>query len=232
MFLFWLALALTGCFSSANANELPPENRERKTVTRSKDQEILELTAENAWDDQADAKIARLADAIGRMHGNDPITVDRYTALTPLRRPERQDPIAPGAMTVLSMAMAIGALGVLIRNQPARVSDVSSVAATSEAWRTLVRCVCVLVVLNIFDLTCTLLAVRTGGLLELNPMAEELTHHPFWLVVFKLTVLGAVAAVLLRFWQYRLAQLASWWGSALYAVLAIRWATYSSLFLY
>jgi hypothetical protein len=227
-----LALLMAASARSVGARDLSDSGRERQAAIRSGQPAKPALPAESAWDDQADGRISRLTDAIDRMHQNDAMAVDRRSLLAPPMRPERQDPFAPGAMTALSMALAIGALGILIRNQPARGSGLSSVEATIEARRTLFWCVAVLVVLNVFDLACTLLAVRTGGLLELNPIAEELTRSPILLVIFKLTVLGAVAAVLLRFWHYRLAQLVSWWASALYAVLAIRWATYSSMFLY
>jgi hypothetical protein len=226
-----LALLMAVSGRSVGARDLPASGHERPAAGHG-EQAKSAPPAESAWDDQAGGRISRLADAIDRVHQNDAMAIDRRSLLVVPVRPERQDPIAPGVMTALSMALAIGAFGILIRNQPARGTGLSSVEATIEARRTLVWCVGVLVVLNMFDLACTLLAVRTGGLLELNPIAEELTRSPILLVIFKLTLLGAVAAVLLRFWHYRMAQLVSWWASALYAVLAIRWATYSSMFLY
>ncbi len=135
-------------------------------------------------------------------------------------------------MTVVSLALAMGALGVLIRNQPARGRSLRSQEASPGAWQTLARSVVLLVVLNLFDLACTLLALRTGGLLELNPLAPSAADGPLPMAAFKLVLVALTCGVMLTFWRYRLAQLASWWSSALYTVLTIRWATYNSFFLY
>ena len=166
------------------------------------------------------------------MLDNEPASIDRATAYSPNTRGAKEEAIAPAALTIISMLLAIGALGTLICNQPLRGVGVLPAAATPLARQTLVRCVGVLIVLNLFDLMCTLLAVRTGGLLELNPLAHDLTNHPLPLAILKLVSVAIACGVMLAFWRHRLAQLASWWGSALYAVLAIRWATYNSFFLY
>ena len=68
--------------------------------------------------------------------------------------------------------------------------------------------------LNLFDLACTLLALRLGAM-ELNPMMASVPV----LVVYKLVVVGLLAAWLSRRPE-RLARLGLWVCTAVYAGLA------------
>ena len=127
--------------------------------------------------------------------------------------------------------MAAGALGVLLMNRPERGRALGRTNDTHDARRRVVFCVLLLVVLNVFDLACTVLALPTGGLLEVNPVAQPLTQDVPVLVATKLMIIAACVASLLALWRYRIAQAASWWASTVYTVLAIRWAVYHSVYL-
>lgn len=135
------------------------------------------------------------------------------------------------ALTVSSMALTVFALGTILTHRPRRRQGWSGWNPSPTGCRLVVRCVVLLIFLSLFDLACTLLAVRSGGFWELNPVAEHLVGDVGTIILFKSTLVAAGAAILLIFRRYRFTQNAAWWVCVFHMVLILRWATYSSLFL-
>jgi hypothetical protein len=191
------------------------------------------------WDDSLDERITSIERTITRWAAEPdwPSPPPEWTrSLAEERASAEADStasgaVAPGVMTLFSMVLSAGALGVLLVNRPERGRAIGRTNETHEAHRRLVWCVVLLVVLNVFDLACTAQALPTGGFLEANPVAHSLTRDVPLLVACKLAIIATCAASLLAFWRYRIAQAASWWASTVYTVLAIRWAVYHSMYL-
>lgn len=85
------------------------------------------------------------------------------------------------------------------------------------------------VLLNLYDLVCTLHARAERGLLEMNPLVATFLDVPAMIVCFKLglTVCPAILLIVARY--SRLAQMVSWWVVVLYTVLIIRWIAYNGV---
>jgi len=134
-------------------------------------------------------------------------------------------------MTIFSIVLTVLALGTLLTYRPAPNRGWRGLNPTRNACRLVVRCAILLVVLNLFDLACTLLAVQSGGFWELNPLAHRMMGNVAVMAACKIGLVGVGAAMLVVLRRYRLTQLASWWVCVFYTVLMLRWATYNSMFL-
>lgn len=134
-------------------------------------------------------------------------------------------------MTIVSIILTALALGTLLHYRPARNRGWRGLNPTRGACRLVVRCAILLVVLNLFDLACTLLAVQSGGFWEINPLAHRMMGNLTAVAVWKIGLVGVGAAMLVVLRRYRLTQIASWWTCVFYTVLMLRWATYNSMFL-
>ena len=132
---------------------------------------------------------------------------------------------------VLSVVLAACAIGVLMTHVPGRDGRLLGRDDSAQNRRRVLLLVAVLVVLNLFDLACTLAAAQAGSIYELNPLVEQHLASPAALTIFKLSLLGVGCAVLVAFWRYRLTQLASWWAALCYTVITLRWATFNSVYL-
>ncbi|HRX87622.1 MAG TPA: DUF5658 family protein [Phycisphaerae bacterium] len=77
--------------------------------------------------------------------------------------------------------------------------------------------------INIFDLTLTLLASADGVLHEENPIARALLHNPAALLAFKLSLVAAATTVLFNFRRFRCAEIACTLALFIYAGVAIQW---------
>ena len=97
---------------------------------------------------------------------------------------------------------------------------------SSAARRNLVRCVILLVVLNLADLGFTVFLSPVQEFVELNPVADSMRNCLPDLVAAKLLLAGACAAALLTFWRYKIVQLASWGAATTYVLLAMWWVAY------
>jgi Domain of unknown function (DUF5658) len=134
-------------------------------------------------------------------------------------------PLSFRIMNFLSIALALGGLGVVLCNRP-ELTAIRGKNDSRDARRTLIRCVVVLLVLNAADLGFTSFLVPSGGFVELNPLAELLTNSLPALIAAKSAVIGCSAFLFLAFWRHQIAQLASWGAAATYVVLAMWWAMY------
>jgi Domain of unknown function (DUF5658) len=134
-------------------------------------------------------------------------------------------------MTLAGFALAVWALGTLLRCRPPFGCD-DTEPHTPGLWdRQVVRLVLLIVVLSVHDLVCTLLTHGLGSLWELNPLAEPLLTHGPTVVVFKLGLTVGAAIVFLLARSCRLAQVGSWWLGVVYTILILRWTTCSSVFI-
>lgn len=135
------------------------------------------------------------------------------------------------ALTFLGLGLTVLGFGLLVGGRPVPRFGWTGTDDSAEARRLVWRCVMLLVIFNLFDLGCTLLALRSGGLWELNPLAGSLAGNQHLLGLAKITVIGLVAVCFLAGRRYRLTQASAWWACLLHAVLMLRWSTYNSLFL-
>jgi Domain of unknown function (DUF5658) len=112
-----------------------------------------------------------------------------------------------------------------VRNRPA-LAGLRGKNETREARRNLVRCVVLLLAVNLADLAFTVFLSPVREFVELNPLADLLRDCLPALIAAKLLLAGACAASLLAFWRYKVAQLASWGAAATYVGLAMWWVAY------
>lgn len=164
--------------------------------------------------------------------------LDRVRALKHSRsEPDPDEAGVEGYWTLLSgftmtgFALAVWALGTLISCRPPLRRGWRGVNPSRVCCRQVVWLVVLIVVLNIYDLLCTLFANSVGGLWELNPFANNLVNHAPLIVTFKIALTISAAMLLLLTRRHRLAQIGSWWAGVLYTVLIVRWATFNSMFM-
>ncbi len=134
-------------------------------------------------------------------------------------------------MTLAGFALAVWALGTLLRCRPPFGCDGAEPHAPGLSDRQVVRLVLLIVVLSVHDLVCTLFTHGLGSLWELNPLAEPLLAHGPTVVAFKLGLTAGAALVFLLARSCRLAQVGSWWLGVVYTILILRWTTCSSVFI-
>ena len=134
-------------------------------------------------------------------------------------------------MTTAGFALAVVALGMLLSCRPPMIKGWRDKDSSLASRRQVIFLVVLIVVLNIYDLICTIFANGAGGLWEINPFAGDLVRHGPSIVAFKLTLTIGAAAVLLVARCHRLAQIGSYWFGVLYTVLILRWITFNSILL-
>ena len=81
-------------------------------------------------------------------------------------------------------------------------------------------------VLNLFDLSYTLLSQKTGDFEELNPVARLYTHSPAMLAFFKVGMVATGSIVLVAFRRRRFTEAACWGLGIVYTLLALFWFFY------
>ena len=135
-------------------------------------------------------------------------------------------------MTAIGFGLSVFALGMLLACRPPFALIRNRKIFQKIYCRQVVYLVGLIVVLNLYDLICTLYAQGCGGLWEMNPFATQMMDVPAMVVCFKvsLTICPAILLIVTR--THRLAQITSWWGGVLYTVLILRWVTYNGMFMY
>ncbi|MFW6164439.1 MAG: DUF5658 family protein [Planctomycetota bacterium] len=132
-----------------------------------------------------------------------------------------------GASTLLAAL----ALGVLLTHRPDGTGGWRGVEESGPGTRLVLLCAGLLVVLNGFDLAVTLVARGSESFLEVNPLVASFLDNAGAVVAFKLGLVLPCVGVLLALRRRRVAQLAAWWTCLVYALVAVRWAVYTSVFL-
>lgn len=134
-------------------------------------------------------------------------------------------------LTMTGFVLAVWALGTLLSCRPPLRRGWRGMSASGVCCRQVVWLVILIVVLNVYDLICTLCAHNVGGLWELNPFASTLVGYTSLIATFKIALTIGAGTLLLAARRNKLAQIGSWWAGVLYTVLIIRWATFNSMFL-
>jgi hypothetical protein len=134
-------------------------------------------------------------------------------------------------LTMTGFVLAVWALGTLLSCRPPLRRGWRGMSASGVCCRQVIWLVILIVVLNAYDLICTLCAHNVGGLWELNPFAGRLVGYTSLIAAFKIALTIGAGILLLAARRHKLAQIVSWWAGVLYTVLIIRWATFNSMFL-
>lgn len=129
-------------------------------------------------------------------------------------------------MTMSGFILAVLALGTLMKTRPP-----TTLQPDPNAPRAAVKLIVLIVVLNVYDLVCTLYAHGIGGLWELNPFAGSLLDQTAVVVTFKLGLTVGAALLFFVGRHLRIAQLGIYWIGVLYTVLILRWITYNAMFI-
>ena len=135
------------------------------------------------------------------------------------------------AITMAGFVLSVLALGTLLACRPPMIPGRRAKVLSSTACRQVVWLVVLIVILNLYDLVCTLFAHGVGGLWELNPFAGRLMQDAPMVVMFKLALTAGAAILFLVTRHHRLTQVGSWWVGVVYTVLILRWTTFNSIFL-
>ena len=135
------------------------------------------------------------------------------------------------AITMAGFVLSVWALGTLLACRPPMIPGRRAKVLSSTACRQVIWLVVLIVILNLYDLVCTLFAHGVGGLWELNPFAGRLMQDAPMVVMFKLALTAGAAALFLVTRHHRLTQIGSWWIGVVYTVLILRWTTFNSIFL-
>lgn len=81
-------------------------------------------------------------------------------------------------------------------------------------------------VLNLFDLSYTLLEADGKHFRELNPVAAYLLDHPHALVLYKFSLVTIGSVILLTHRRLRIVEVSSLFVLAAYVYVAVRWTVY------
>lgn len=133
--------------------------------------------------------------------------------------------------TIGGMCLAVFGFGTLFRFRPQRTGRWRDLNVSDKEVWLVVYAVAFLIVLNLFDLVCTLSAGRSAGFWEINPLGHHLAAVPILLIGFKIAMTLLAATILFRLRHYFGAQIASWWLCVLCTVLTLRWAVFNSFFM-
>ena len=134
-------------------------------------------------------------------------------------------------VNLFGMLAGVVALGSLLSTRPDTDRQWREVNGSVAAMKLVNRCGGLIILLGLFDLVCTLMAIQTGMFRELNPVASQLTTSPLAVVVFKLAAMTVGVGLLWRLRQYSGAQTAAWWMCLVCTLVVFRWLTFHSMFI-
>ncbi len=134
-------------------------------------------------------------------------------------------------VNLFGMLAGVVALGSLLSSRPDTDRQWREVNGSVAAMKLVTRCGGLIILLGLFDLICTLMAIQTGMFRELNPLASQLTASPLAVVFFKLAAMTVGVGLLWRLRQYSGAQTAAWWMCLVCTLVVFRWLTFHSMFI-
>jgi hypothetical protein len=134
-------------------------------------------------------------------------------------------------VNLFGMLAGVIALGSLLSSRPDVDRPWRELNVTATGLKLVARCGGLIVLLGLFDLVCTLMAIHTGMFRELNPVASQFTSSPLTVVIFKLAAMAAGVGLLWRLRQYSGAQTAAWWMCLVCTLVVFRWLTFHSMFI-
>ncbi len=79
---------------------------------------------------------------------------------------------------------------------------------------------------NAFDLVFTLLAIKAGGFMEANPIAEPLINNAGMLVAFKVLAVLFASIIIFKFRKRFLTEIGCWGLCITYTLLSATWWLY------
>ncbi len=135
------------------------------------------------------------------------------------------------SITIIGFVLSVWALGTLLGCRSPVIQGWRNTDQSRDSCHQVIHLVIMIVILNIYDLICTLFANGVGGLWELNPFAGLLIESNHMIVTFKLSLTIGAAILFLVNRYHRLAQIGAWWLGVLYTVLILRWTIFNSMFL-
>jgi hypothetical protein len=173
-------------------------------------------------DDELDVRIEQASRELAALeHEVEPATANDAAIFSM----DELTPFSFRLMGYLSIALALCGLVVVVRNRPT-FGGLRGKNESRDARRTVVRCIVVLVVLNLADLGFTSLLVPTRSFVELNPFADTLLDSLPMLILVKSALIGGGTLLLLALWRHKIAQLASWGTAVTYVFAAMWWVMY------
>ena len=110
-----------------------------------------------------------------------------------------------------------------------RVLGAFQYAAIAARPRRVLSLLILLWILNLFDLSYTILAHQIGGFEELNPLARSLLRPSWILVAFKMAAVTLGTGILMVLRRRGLAEAVCWGLCLIYTALAFTWMTYFSI---
>ncbi len=135
------------------------------------------------------------------------------------------------SVNLFGMVAGVIALGSLLSLRPNTDRPWRELNGSATGMKLVARCGGLIVLLGLFDLVCTLLAIHTGMFRELNPVASQLTSSPLTMVFLKFASLTIGVGLLWRLRQYSGAQTAAWWMCLVCTLVVFRWLTFHSMFI-
>lgn len=135
-------------------------------------------------------------------------------------------------VSLLSVVLSALAIGILLSHIPHHEQGWTGIDDSKKGKRRVLWLVGLLVVLNVFDLVCTILAAEAGGFLELNPLVERHLGSPGAVIAFKSVLVLGGATVLILCRRHRIVQVAAWGAALVYTVVTLRWAMMGSMFVF
>lgn len=135
------------------------------------------------------------------------------------------------SVNLFGMVAGVVALGSLLSLRPSTDRSWRELNGSATGMKLVARCGGLIVLLGLFDLVCTLMAIHTGMFRELNPVASQLTSSPLTMVCLKFASLTVGVGLLWRLRQYSGAQTAAWWMCLVCTLVVFRWLTFHSMFI-
>lgn len=160
---------------------------------------------------------------------------ERAERAAALRRQRERTTLAGKILIYAGLVASVFTIGLLVNSRiqsaaiPCAPGQWRHVDHSGRRSRLVWRMVVLLWALNALDLACTLLARQFHGFWEMNPIGRLLLDSSAGLTLFKAAFVLFSTVLLLALRRYRAAEVATWWVCLVYAVLALRWASFTSM---
>ncbi len=130
-------------------------------------------------------------------------------------------------LTLLGMVLVVLAFGQLLWFRPG-VQMVAAEGHTPLSPETATfRCVILIVMMGLLDLSLTVLAHQANAMMEVNPIGNRVLSSIPALISFKLGLTAFAAGVLYYARREKIAQFAAWWGCLVMCLLTARWVVFN-----
>lgn len=134
-------------------------------------------------------------------------------------------------LSVLGMLTVVLSCGHLLITHPSSDRETSPQTLSPATNRVICRTLILVFVLSALDLLWTILAIRTGSMREINPLASQFVDDPVSMTVFKSSATAMAVCLLYALRHHLLARKAAWWMCLVCTLVAARWVTFNSMFI-